>query len=158
MKAKDDDPEGDYHPSKLSDSAPRQNYADTPEYKKLLERIDKLDAENVALKETNERAEWTQKYSEVRVPAGRINVKDRVDFIMELPATKRQAYFDQSVKDVAGPATDPVHNEEPVTGTPTPGSDQESKAIRQLYEANRDVYRGDYAQAQRDYRAGKRAK
>jgi hypothetical protein len=126
----------------------------TAKYSELLARVDALEADKVALLDKAEKSDWTQKYSEQRIPAGRIDIADEVKFIMELPTEKRQNYFDRSIKNVAIPSTTPVKNDGiPAAST---GSENEATEIKKYYDANRAKYRGDYAKAQRDYRAGSR--
>lgn len=134
--------------SKHADRSERLNY------QHLMRRVDELTLRNQALEEKNERAEWTQKYQAVQAPRGRLNIGEEVDFLMDLPTAKRQAYFDRSVKNLkyASPSTSPAATDAVVTdGYSGPGSESESRAIKKYYDENRAKYKGDFASAQRDW-------
>lgn len=131
------------------------NVADTIKYEEAIKRMDALEATNVTLTEKLATAEWTQKYSEARISPARLNVPEKVAFLMKLPADLRQTYFDDSIKSVASPSTSPVKNEAPA-GPVALGSAEEAAEIKRYYEENRTKYAGKFDQAQRDYRAGAR--
>ena len=150
--APDDDSPAPYS----APTAKEPNVADTVKYQELLERADKQAADIQRLTDAAEAAEWTVKYSELRIPKGRIDVKEQVSLLMELPAATRQKYFDVSVKQISAPATTPIP--EDATAPIAAGSYREAKEIKAYYEANRTKYHGNYGQATRDYRAGARIK
>lgn len=132
---------------KMSDTKVAQQYA------KLQENNDALTAKVVELQDINERDGWAAQYANARIPAGRIDIKEEVDFLMSLPSDKRKVCFDKSLRNLQGPATDATHLADAAAAVGCgKGSVGEAQAISRHYQAHKDRFGGDYMAATLDYR------
>lgn len=100
----------------------------------LLEGVASRDAQIAELLEVNERSKWTAKYAEKRIPG--LKVSEELEFLMELPAAKREKAFDRSVARYAAPSAKPNASLGAAQGKPEPGSQAESEAVAKYAAEN----------------------
>lgn len=139
---------------KFNDTEAAAKYAElTTKYESLVTANRDQAAKIVALEEAGERATWTAKYAEARIPANRIDIPAKVDLLMKMPKDVRQAFYDDSLKGLVAPATKPIDTKDHASTTkPEPGSAEEAAAVKAKYEEWRS--KGTvktYAEAQAKY-------
>jgi len=146
---KQDDEEDTKKMKKSSDDKPAK-YAGYIER----EKYDALYGEVKELQRKNQESEWRQKFSALRIPKGRIDVDENIQLIMDLPEAKRQNYFAQITKAVAGPTDGKVMEDAAIEALH--GSDAEFGTFTKYCEENKDKYDfsrgGEYSKAVKDWR------
>lgn len=148
------DPEEDARKKREEEDAKKMaNSKIAEKYDKLQKNNDALTTRLVELEDANERGSWARQYAEERIPAGRLDIKEHVDFIMSMPSALRETYFSKSLKNLQGPATEATHLADAAQAAGCgKGSVGEAQAISQFYQENKDRFGGDMMAATREYR------
>lgn len=145
--------EGEEHDDKKENAAMSAATQElSKKYKAVEAHASRLQSEVDELKTENERDRWVHKYTQLRVPASQMNIDEEVDFILELPESGRQKYFDKVTRHIPKPrGPQQVLDAQYIAVD----ADGDQAAIKAHYEDNKDKFPGDMMAAARDYRVRK---